>query len=59
MFSTSHLLREAGECYFEMGILISVCSLEVYTGFFSFLPEGTSVPVPVACQGWIIWMESG
>lgn len=34
MFSRSHLLREVGECYFEMDTLISVSSLEVYSDFF-------------------------
>lgn len=52
MFSRSHLLREVGEYCFEMDLLISVSSLEAYTDFV--LSEGTSVPVPVACQGWII-----
>lgn len=48
-FSRSHLLRELGECCFEMDILISVYSLEVYTdlvflirGHFCTCPCGMS-----------------
>lgn len=39
MFSRSHLLRDIGECCFEMDSLISVCSLEIYTDFV-FLIRG-------------------
>lgn len=57
MFPRSHLLRKVS------GILRWAFSIQTaplrFTLKLSFLTESTGVPVPLACQGSIIWMGSG